>query len=186
MLAEFFAESNKIEGYDFPVAEYAAALDDPRKSTETVVINTVLAWRSLLKEREEPMSCDRIGRAHFTLMRGLLPKKEAGCWRSVRVRVGTSIPPAPEHIDLLMRRWVDDYNAVHRPLDALTLHKEFERIHPFVDGNGRMGRMLYALDLLTTEQPIEPILSLFTGVDFYERRAAYYKALGEYSDAKNS
>jgi Fic family protein len=54
---------------------------------------------------------------------------------------------APGRVEPLMRQWVDRFNAAQEPFDltlAAQLYCEFQRIHPFEDGNGRVGRLLIA------------------------------------------
>ncbi|MGF7229020.1 MAG: Fic family protein [Candidatus Saccharibacteria bacterium] len=77
----------------------------------------------------------------------------AGRFRAIHeyVRVGTHIAPAPEHIERLLDDLLTDYESSHDEyfLDRISrFHLEFERIHPFVDGNGRIGRVLINLQLM--------------------------------------
>jgi Fic family protein len=61
------------------------------------------------------------------------------------VRVGTHIAPPPEHIDKLLSKLITQYASnqdVYFIDNIAFYHLEFERIHPFCDGNGRIGRVL--------------------------------------------
>lgn len=76
----------------------------------------------------------------------------AGRFRTTNeyVRVGSHIAPAPERIEQLLGSLIADYESAHDEyfLDRISkFHLEFERIHPFVDGNGRIGRVLINLQL---------------------------------------
>lgn len=66
------------------------------------------------------------------------------------VRVGTHIAPAPEHVERLLDSLLAEHESNHNQyfLERIVyFHLEFERIHPFVDGNGRIGRVLINLQL---------------------------------------
>ena len=66
------------------------------------------------------------------------------------VRVGPHIAPAPEHIERLLENALVEYSAndsLHVLGRIAKFHLEFERIHPFNDGNGRIGRVLIDLQL---------------------------------------
>jgi Fic family protein len=66
------------------------------------------------------------------------------------VRIGAYIAPAPEHIAYLLDELIANYESAHEKyfLERVAhFHLEFERIHPFFDGNGRVGRLLINLQL---------------------------------------
>jgi Fic family protein len=81
------------------------------------------------------------------------------------VRIGNYIAPLPEEVPSLMNVWIDRWSYL-KPFAA---HLAFERIHPFADGNGRVGR------LLMWRQEIENGDDL-TFIPF-DRRHKYYDAL---------
>lgn len=91
------------------------------------------------------------------------------------VRVGQHIAPAPEQVALLMGRAVSHYVADHESYvtDAIArFHLEFERIHPFCDGNGRIGRALMNYQLFRLGFPVIIIRDKEKGI--------YYQSFREY------
>lgn len=98
------------------------------------------------------------------------------------VRVGTHIAPAPEHIESMMDSLLSDYSAYTEEyfIDRIAkFHLEFETIHPFCDGNGRIGRVLINYQLMQHGFP--PIIIRD------KEKSFYYKSFGEYrnSNKKN-
>lgn len=102
---------------------------------------------------------------HTTLMRGNVRKPSViGEYRKEQNYIGkndkshaiTFIPPAPEKVPLLMNNLIDYINNPHdkyRPLvRTAIIHAQFETIHPFMDGNGRVGRMLIPMYLFSKKQ----------------------------------
>ena len=120
-------------------------------------------------------------KAHRTLMNELV--REAGMFRSGGVGVfnGDQLihmaPPAnlvPELMNNLLT-WAEN-SKVHPLVKSCAFHYEFEFIHPFADGNGRMGRMWNTL-LLYQWKPIFAWLPIETLIR--ERQQAYYAALAQ-------
>jgi Fic family protein len=108
----------------------------------------------------------------------------AGCFRTSHeyVRVGTHIAPAPEHIERLLDNLLADYESSHDEyfLDRISrFHLEFERIHPFVYGNGRIGRVLINLQLLLHGYSSAIIRNK-------GKRDYYYPAFQAYQDNKST
>lgn len=71
-----------------------------------------------------------------------LSAKESGRFRTVNVTVGGRLCPAPHLAVELTYNWLADLREHWKTLDPKEMHIRFEKIHPFVDGNGRTGRML--------------------------------------------
>lgn len=83
--------------------------------------------------------------------------KETDGYRTVQVFIRGSehIPPAPEKIPNLMNYYVYNYNNDTQEIfnKIAKYHIEFEKIHPFEDGNGRTGRLLLTYELLKNNLP---------------------------------
>ena len=96
------------------------------------------------------------------------------------VRVGTHIAPAPEHVERMIEAILLEFAADH--LNYFTdkiakFHLDFETIHPFCDGNGRMGRVIINYQLMRSGFPTIIIRD--------KEKRIYYSSFGEYHDSKN-
>jgi rubredoxin len=125
------------------------------------------AWRWLLQHNE--LTTDLIKKTHMFLMRNRgLEKKYVGAWRDVPVSIGGKVKfQSPALIESLMQDWCKDIKD-HQDFAAIKLdHIKFEDIHPFIDGNGRMGRILMNWQLVKHNKPLCVILD--------KEKQAYYK-----------
>ena len=140
--------------------------------------NLASAIEYLMDNPEKEISVGLILGLHKTLLTNIRDDI-AGRFRSGRewVRVGTHIGANPEFVNGLMYELVENYNSDDDGcfLDKIAyFHAEFENIHPFGDGNGRIGRLLAneQLDMLGLPPIIIPNKSKFD---------EYYPALDEYT-----
>ncbi len=96
------------------------------------------------------------------------------------VRVGTHIAPPPENIELMMKQALQDFASDIQSffVDKIAkFHLDFETIHPFNDGNGRIGRVIINYQLLRYGFP--PIIIR------NKEKQIYYQALKNYNENKN-
>jgi hypothetical protein len=73
-------------------------------------------------------------------------------WRTVGVTVGDHVPPLARDLPDRMKRWHDQLGNMS-PEEA---YKEFELIHPFQDGNGRVGKIIYNWLKMKLHDPVMP------------------------------
>jgi fido (protein-threonine AMPylation protein) len=141
-LETFLEESNAIEG------EYSSeALMDAKK-----------AWAFGLKNPEN------VSGIHLYLM-GRLNPRIAGKYRTVNVRVGDRVCPDWHDVVPMMIKWLDTIPTTAE--ECKQQHIKFELIHPFEDGNGRVGRILYNIQRMAIGLPIKIIKA--------DKRAKYYE-----------
>lgn len=71
------------------------------------------------------------------------------------VRVGTYITPAPEHVERMIGQALNEYTKLktHTVNKVAKFHLDFETVHPFIDGNGRIGRVLINFQLMKENYP---------------------------------
>ena len=150
-------------------------LGNPNEIKE--VQNAYEAYELML--RLDPSSVDNLLKAHKLMMNGLVP--ENGKFRSggvgvfdgeVLIHMAPSAEFVPEHIHNLFA-WYK-HSELHPLIKSAVFHYEFEFIHPFADGNGRMGRMWHSLLLGKWKElffwlPIEELIQ--------SRQKEYYDAL---------
>ena len=152
----------------------------------------VLNYRSALRRAEEllaelPLSLRVVREAHAVLMRGVRGKGKApGEFRRLSNWIGppgctideaTFVPVGAEALPAAMSAW-ERYihaDAPDRLVQLAVLHAEFEALHPFLDGNGRLGRMLVPLFLW--QFGLIGVPRFYISAFFEARRDAYYGGL---------
>lgn len=106
---------------------------------------------------------------------------QIGRYRTVQVYVANSIPPKPQDVSNEMARLLKWYSINKKKLHPLVLasyfHTEFEKIHPFVDGNGRVGRLLMNFILHKNNYPMINIPK--------KKKFKYYQVLQEMHQTGN-
>ncbi|MFM9994702.1 MAG: Fic family protein [Phycisphaerales bacterium] len=144
------------------------------------------ARRQIARSTGLPLSGRLLREAHRRLMRGAPGRgKQPGAFRTSQNWIGGSrpgnarfVPPPPDVVPEAMAQ-LDRWLHVDDPLPPLVraglAHVQFEIIHPFLDGNGRVGRLLITL-LLEHWGVMRPAL-LYLSVAFHRRRPEYYARL---------
>jgi len=184
-------QSSKIEGTQTNMEEALLEKEDvaiERRDDWDEVHNYVAAMNQAVDRLQAlPFSARLIRETHKTLMQGVRGKhKEPGEFRHSQNWIGGAsindavfIPPIHETVGELI---ADIEKFVHNEheyfpelLKAALVHYQFETIHPFLDGNGRVGRLLITLYLVSRGILKQPVLYLS---DFFERnRQLYYDNL---------
>jgi Fic family protein len=131
--------------------------------------------------RKTAITHAEILKLHRIMAAEVMDQGKAGEYRSIRVKVGSYIPPSPERVGPMMSdllKWWNGSAAMISPIiSAAIVHHQFETIHPFADGNGRTGRMLSLWELYRRGFDDHHIFSID---EFYwENRPRYYAALEE-------
>jgi len=134
------------------------------------------------KCKETEINKETILLLHQMLIGGI-NDKIAGRFRKIGeyVRVGTYVAPAPEHVERMIEAIILEYTSdlSNYFLDKVAkFHLDFENVHPFNDGNGRIGRVLICFQLQRLGFPVITIRD--------REKKEYYKAFGDYRDEKNT
>jgi Fic family protein len=184
--------SSKIEGTQATLGELLAAEagaiverspDDLRE-----VANYVVALEhGILRLKNLPLSVRLTRELHERLMTGVRGQRATpGRFRQIQNWIGrpgssietaSYIPPPPGEVEPCLAAWEKFLHASSLPpLVTIALaHYQFEAIHPFLDGNGRVGRLLITLFLI--ERQILPTPLLYLSAFFEASRRDYYDGL---------
>ena len=183
---EYTYNSNAIEGNTLTLRETDLVLRGltidrkPLKDhMEAVGHKEAFEFVSELVKQNEPLSERIIKQIHFLVLVG--NKDDRGVYRKVPVRImGAKHEPVQPYMiepkmEELLKKFMEGKEHIITKLARF--HIEFEGIHPFIDGNGRTGRLLVNLELMKAGYP--PIDIKFTD------RMEYYKAFDKYHEKNN-
>jgi Fic family protein len=184
--------SSKIEGTQATLGELlaaeAGAMVDRSPDDLREVGNYVVALEHGISRLKKLPLCVRLTRElHEKLMTGVRDQQSApGQFRKIQNWIGkpgstiataSYIPPLPGEVESCLAAWEKFlHESKLPPLVTIALaHYQFEAIHPFLDGNGRVGRLLITLFLI--ERQILPAPLLYLSAFFEAARRDYYEGL---------
>jgi len=186
--------SSQIEGTQSSLdnlLEAEASISDPSRPRDVgEVINYVRAMNAgLARLPALPVSVRLVREIHAELLEGVRgAERNPGEIRTSQNWIGpagctlndaTFVPPPPGEVGDALAKWERFLHATDDQLPALVriglAHAQFETIHPFLDGNGRLGRLLITFLLCEQGILLKPVLYL--SYYFKRRRAEYYERL---------
>jgi Fic family protein len=184
--------SSKIEGTQTTYSDlvlFAAAVEEieaDHKDTREVSNYVTALQYGLARAQSIPLSKQLICETHQILMAGTNEEARSGRFRTEQVYIGQKglpisdsrfVPPPAIHVDSTFENLIQ-YMGTDDELPLLVrlavIHYQFETIHPFFDGNGRIGRLIMPLLLCHAGLISKPMLYLSA---YFERRRVEYNDL---------
>ncbi|MEQ1756209.1 MAG: Fic family protein [Micropepsaceae bacterium] len=185
-VAKEATQSSRIEGTQTNIEDAFKEIEDlspEQRDDWGEVQNYIQAINFAIGSLEHlPLSNRLLKETHSVLMRGVRgATKQPGDFRVSQNWIGVSlknaafVPPHHDHVPGLMsdmEKFMHDENIRVPPLIRIAIaHYQFETIHPFLDGNGRLGRLMISLFLASQGLLAKPALYLS---DYFERNKTAY------------
>lgn len=175
--------SARIEGNSLTLADLSKT---PSRDQKKVEVQNILKALEKTQNRgiKRDLKLKEILELHTLVMNSLLAKEELGRFRkdigAIFNSAGIAIylPPRPSQVLPLLTKLVSFINSSKEPtvpLKAALAHYSFEKIHPFLDGNGRVGRLLLQLVLDKGGYGMKGLINLEEYIDSH--RTFYYQTL---------
>ncbi|MBU2576541.1 MAG: Fic family protein [Nanoarchaeota archaeon] len=181
---EFIFNSNNIEGSKIPPQAVREIIDkgDTRYSDKNEikeVKNSIEAFNYLKKSFK--FNIQSIKKLYHVLTKDLEMQKGISYprgFKKVQNVVGNSITTAPENVESeligLLRWYRENKGKIHPLILAFEFHKRYEGIHPFLDGNGRTGRLI--MNKILMGRGYQPIIV------YKENKESYFNSLAKVND----
>jgi Fic family protein len=184
--------SSQIEGTQATLEDVLDPLIDENANRDVAeVINYIRATEFSIARLKELPLCNRlIKEAHAVLMEGSRgQEKNPGEFRYSQNWIGGQgstlknarfIPPAPEDMAAAisdLEKYINGDDELDILICVALIHYQFETIHPFLDGNGRVGRLLITLNLI--EKGVLTTPALYISYFLKKNRIEYYDRLSE-------
>lgn len=190
--------SSQIEGTQATLEDVLDPLIEQNANQNVAdVINYIKATEYALDRLNTLPICNRlIKETHAVLMAGVRgQEKSPGEFRTSQNWIGAAgstlktaryIPPMPEDMIEAMsdlEKYINSDDALDVLIQAALLHYQFETIHPFLDGNGRIGRLLIILFLMEKKALSTP--ALYISYYLKKNRIEYYDRMSEVRNKDN-
>lgn len=176
--------SARIEGNTLTLDELHQSTSKDQKNVE--VFNILKALNHLQQRPAKDLTHKDILQLHQMVMQGLVEKLDLGHFRNELSAIFNAggiaiyLPPRPSQIPALISKMLQFINSSKEqsiPIRSCLVHYNFEKIHPFLDGNGRVGRLLLQAVLAKGGYGMKGLLALEEQLD--KNRTGYYLALEE-------
>ena len=187
---DFAYNTNHMEGSTITSDETASIYDTGTilTSNDKVIVlkdatetkNHFTLFKYMLDTVDEPLTENMIKKYHFILKNGTLTDEESkwfnvGEYKKKKNFVGNITTSSPENVANDMKKLLNWYNDIKTKTfeDIIEFHVRFEKIHPFQDGNGRVGRMIIFKECLCNN--IMPFYIEDRNKEFYIRGIKEYQ-----------
>ena len=190
--------SSQIEGTQATLEDVFDPLIETNANRDvTDVINYIKATEFATKKLKELPLCNRLlKQTHSVLMQGVRgQEKAAGQFRHSQNWIGPQgctlsdakyVPPSPEDMEKTMselEKYMNSDDDLDNLIRAALIHYQFETIHPFLNGNGRLGRLLITLFLM--QKKILSTPALYVSYYLKKNRVEYYDRMTEVRNKGN-